>query len=104
MAPCILLGCVCSHFLPFAIQTHRSAFERAACSPVLVQNTYPRAWLAAIDSFWNSSGKSKAADSTVAALDGVLARFGLWRNCRNRQRRISPVFWSDCEGILPLAQ
>jgi len=43
----------------------------------LPQSVPSWAWLAAIENSWNATGQNKTADSTVAALDKVLARFGV---------------------------
>ncbi len=38
---------------------------------------WPWAWLGAIENFWNSSNQNKRTNATVAALDKVLAQYGL---------------------------
>jgi len=57
--------------------SHRSAFDQALSPADIAQSARPRAWLAAIESSWNSSDQNKTTDSNVEALDKVLARFGV---------------------------
>jgi autotransporter-associated beta strand protein len=55
----------------------RSAFNATIGPADNAQSAGAWAWLAAIESSWNSSDQNKTTDSAVAALDDVLARFGL---------------------------
>jgi hypothetical protein len=57
--------------------SHRSALAQTVPAADIRQSARPWAWLAAIESSWNSSDQNKTTDSTVEALDEVLARFGV---------------------------
>jgi autotransporter-associated beta strand protein len=57
--------------------SHRSALNRTVSSADIARSASSWAWLAAIESFWNSSGQNRMTGSTVEALDKVLAQFGL---------------------------
>jgi phytoene dehydrogenase-like protein len=57
--------------------SHRSVLDPTVAPAGNAQSAGAWAWLAAIESPWNSSDQNKTTDSTVAALDKVLARFGL---------------------------
>jgi len=57
--------------------SHRSTFDRIVAPVDNAQSARPWAWLAAIESAWNSSDQNQKTDSNVAALDKVLARFGV---------------------------
>ena len=57
--------------------SYRSAFDQTVPPADIAQSARPWAWLAAIESFWNSSDQDKTTDSGVAALNKVLARFGV---------------------------
>jgi len=59
------------------LTSHRSAFDQTVSPADLAQSVRPWAWLAAIEGSWNSANQNKTTDSTVAALDQVLARFGV---------------------------
>ncbi len=56
---------------------HRLAFDRTLLPAGNAQSAHPWAWLAAIESSWNSPNQNKTTDSNVEALDKVLARFGV---------------------------
>jgi autotransporter-associated beta strand protein len=57
--------------------SHQSALDPTVAPAGNAQSAGAWAWLAAIESAWNSSDQNKMTDSTVAALGKVLARFGL---------------------------
>jgi autotransporter-associated beta strand protein len=57
--------------------SYRSAFDLTIAPADNAQPAHPWAWLAASESCWNSSDQNKTTDSATAALDKVLARFGL---------------------------
>jgi len=57
--------------------SHLSAVGQAFASPPITPPTRVWGWLAAIGSSWTSSDQNRKTDSTVAALDKVLARFGV---------------------------
>jgi len=57
--------------------SHRSVLDRTVSPAVSAQSTISWAWLAAIESSGTSSDQNRKTDSTVAALDMVLARFGV---------------------------
>jgi hypothetical protein len=57
--------------------SHRSALDQTVVSPGIPHSAGSWAWLAAIESSWNSSDQDNRTDATVAALDKVLARFGV---------------------------
>ncbi len=57
--------------------SHRSAVDQTVSSPGIPHSAGSWAWLAAIESSWNSSDQNKTTESNVAALDRVLARFGV---------------------------
>jgi phytoene dehydrogenase-like protein len=57
--------------------SHQSALDPTVAPADNAQSAGAWAWLAAIESPWNSSDQNKTTDSTVAALDEVLARFGV---------------------------
>ncbi len=57
--------------------SYRSAFDPTIAPADNAQSAHPWAWLAASESLWNSSDQNKTTDSATAALDKVLARFGL---------------------------
>ena len=58
-------------------KSHRSVFDQTVLPADNAQSAPPWAWLAAIESSWNTSDQNKTSGSTVEALDMVLARFGL---------------------------
>jgi autotransporter-associated beta strand protein len=58
-------------------KSYRSALDQTAASADNAQSARAWAWLAASESFWNSSDQNKTTDSATAALDKVLARFGV---------------------------
>ena len=58
--------------------SHRTAFAQKTISPAdVAQSARPWAWPAAIERFWNSSDQDQTTESKAAALDKVLARFGV---------------------------
>ena len=57
--------------------THRSAFDQTVPPGDIAQSTGPWAWLAALESSWNTADHNQKTDSNVEALDKVLARFGV---------------------------
>jgi RHS repeat-associated protein len=57
--------------------THRSAFDLTVSPADNAHSVIPWAWLGAIESSWNSSDRNKTTDWNVAALDEVLAGFGV---------------------------
>lgn len=57
--------------------SHRSAFDRSVAPGKNLQSAGPWGWLAAAETSWNSPDQNQKTDSTVAALDAVLARFGV---------------------------
>ncbi|MGA2256202.1 MAG: MBG domain-containing protein, partial [Thermoguttaceae bacterium] len=59
------------------LTSHRSAVDRTVASPDLLRYANAWPWLTAIESSWNSSDQNKMTDSTVAALDKVLAQYGV---------------------------
>ena len=57
--------------------SHRSALDQTVSSPGIPHPAGSWAWLAAIETSWNSSDQNKTTDSKVAALDKVLAQYGV---------------------------
>lgn len=57
--------------------SHRSAFGQTVSPADNAQSALPWAWLAAMESSWNSSDQDKTTDLNVEALNKVFARFGL---------------------------
>ena len=58
-------------------KSYRSLSDRSVLPADDVQSARPWAWLAAIETSWNSAGQNQKTNSAVAALDEVLARFGV---------------------------
>ncbi len=58
-------------------KSYRSPSDRSVSPADDAHSARPWAWLAAIETFWNSAGQNQKSDSAVAALDEVLARFGV---------------------------
>ena len=58
-------------------KSYRSPVDPTVAPADNVQSARPWAWLAAIESPWNSSDQNKTTDSKVAALDKVLAQYGV---------------------------
>ena len=56
-------------------KSYRSTVDRTVTPADNAQSASAWAWLAAIESAWDSSDQNKTTDSAVAALDEVLARF-----------------------------
>jgi autotransporter-associated beta strand protein len=56
---------------------HRSARDQTTLPADNAQSARPWAWPAAIESSWNSADQDKTTDAKIAALDKVLARFGV---------------------------
>ncbi len=54
-----------------------TGLDRTFSAADYVQSACPCAWLVAIESSWNSSDQNKTTDLQLAALDLVLARYGL---------------------------
>ncbi len=57
--------------------SHRSGSDTITVPANLAQSASAWAWLAPMESGWNSSGQNQKNDSKAAALDEVLARFGV---------------------------
>jgi autotransporter-associated beta strand protein len=57
--------------------SHRSAAGPTVASADSAQSPRPWAWLAAIEGPWNAADQNQTTDSTVTALDKVLARLGI---------------------------
>jgi autotransporter-associated beta strand protein len=57
--------------------SHRPAFDQTVLPADNSQSACPWAWLAAIESSWNSADQNQKTGSNVEALDKVLARFGV---------------------------
>jgi autotransporter-associated beta strand protein len=57
--------------------SHRLALDQSVSTAAVRQSAHPGAWLAAIESSWNSFDQNKMTDSTVTALDKVLAQYGV---------------------------
>jgi len=57
--------------------SHRSALDQALSPADHAQSARPWAWLAAMESSGNSSEQNQTTNSAVAALDKLLARFGV---------------------------
>ncbi len=58
-------------------QAGRPAVDPTVSAPGIPQSARPWAWLAAMESSWDSSNRHEATGSTLQALDTVLARYGL---------------------------
>ena len=56
---------------------HRSVFDGAVSTAKAAESARPWAWLAAVENWWNSADRNKTTDSAIAALDQVLARYGV---------------------------
>ena len=58
-------------------KSYRSVFDPTASLTNTPQSVLPWAWLAAMESSWNSSDQNQKTGATVQTLDKVLVRFGV---------------------------
>ena len=58
-------------------KSYRSPVDRTISRADNAQSAHPWAWLTTIESSWNSADENKTTESKVAALEKVLARFGV---------------------------